>query len=137
MKKIIAFFLVLTIGVSLSACGQTKEEYYQTFDIEKQEPSANLDILTSGEWEYSFPGCSYTLRMYKDGSFVNFCGCGSPAGYGDLVEHFLYDDETKTIYLYDEEDICIGTGKVLEIDKERVVIEKYDEVCEYYLYEKY
>ena len=107
------------------------DEEFIEYNSKIQKPSANLDILVSKEWEYDFDGCNYTLRMYKDGEFSNWCGCGSPAGYSDMVEYYIYDDETKILYLYDYEKMYIGQGLVEDISKDKVTIKKYGQVCKY------
>ena len=144
MKKIVLWVLVLVMATGIVACDKTdadkKESVdvdYDEFDLSKQKSSENLDILTSGEWEYGGWGCAYVLIMGKDGKFSNWCACGSPAGYSDMVEYYLYDDDTKIIYLYDSEKQLIGEGEVLSISEDEVTIEKYDEVCEYKLVEEF
>lgn len=111
------------------------EQKYYRFDIDKQQPSKNLDILCSGRWEYDFDGCSYVLRMHDNGEFINYCACGSPAGYSDLVEYYLYDDKTGTLYLYDCDKVYVGKGEVTEIHETEVTIKKYGETCAYKLVE--
>ena len=90
--------------------------------------------------KYSFAGINWTrdaendietIRFNTDGSFIYYCSCGNSVNDSDLCEGYRYDDETKTLYLYDMDKECIGEGKVLEISKDKVIIEKYDEICTY------
>ena len=152
-KKFLAVLLVITMTFAfLGGCTYSKEkevaekplneqakedgisEEFFEYDSKNQKPSDNFDILTSNRWEYDFDDCAYVLTLKDNGEFSNYCACGSPAGYGDMIEHYIYDDETKTLYFYDYEKLYIGQGLVHEISSDKVVIEKYGEVCTYVPY---
>ena len=62
-----------------------------------------------------------------------FCGCTTTA---NLVEYYLYDDTTGTLYLYDCDKVYVGKGEVAEIHETEVTIHKYGEICEYKLVEE-
>ena len=130
LKRTVLFLSIVIIVLScFCACGGKDD--FEVYKPKLQKQSDNLDIMTSSRWVYDFEGCSYVLRMSEEGEFTNYCACGSPAGYSDLIEYYIYDDETKTIYLYNSDKKLEGKGKVMEISKDKLVIEKYDEVCTY------
>lgn len=125
-KRMVLFLLVITVLLCFCAC-----RGYEVYRPRLQKPSDNLDILTANSWEYDFESCAYTLSMRENGEFSNSCACGSPVGDSDIIEHYIYDDETKKLYLYDYEDKCIDEYEFLEISKDKIVVKQNGEVCTY------
>lgn len=133
VKKNLAFVLVfiLLLSVLFYIADKKIAAERKPFDPENQEPSANLDILTSGTWEYDFDGCCYVLSLYDDQTFSNYCRCGSPVGASDLVEYYIYNDKNKTIKLFDSDGKYITSGKFSFIKEDSLKLSLFGESCTY------
>ncbi len=119
MKKLIILALTM-VGL---LCGCNKE-------IEKPK---GCEFLINHEWEADSIGDSQVISFREDGSFSNWCHCGSPVGDGDLVEKYYYREEEKEIVLLGEN----GSGHELEViqiiytDDFYLVVDAWDEVVTY------
>lgn len=129
MKKNVIFasaLLIFSLCIMVSCSSNS-------YDPSNQKPSENLDILTSGTWQYDFEGCGYTLRLYDNGEFSNYCNCGSPVGDSDLAEYYIYNDDEKKLYLYDSDGKQITEGNIESISRDTLIIKLFGETCEYKL----
>ncbi len=117
MKKII---LVVLFALLLCGCSVTE-----------QPDSKEYTFLTQAEWEGMDTSCTNHIRFSEDGSFNNWCSCGSPVGEGDIVEEFQYLDDTREIVLLDGEGETIETGKILYVDEAYLVVELWDALYTY------
>ena len=113
--------------ISLHYGIDTTYPYYLPF---RQADSKNLDILTSCEWEEDTDGCPLYLILSDNGDIFNYCGCGEP-GEIAFASSFIYDDDTKTIHLYNLLGFYTGTGHVLRLTEEELVVEFLDSVYTY------
>ncbi len=84
--------------------------------------SDQCDFLINANWEGTDEQCTNTIIFRDDMSFGNSCACGSPVGDGDLVELFSYTEETKTISLFETEDILLEEGTILFCDDTYLVV---------------
>ena len=84
MKRIVSVICLLTLLVSLTACGNT-------------DPS-NCPFA-GYTWERDTGGDGEFIRFGKDGSFSYYCGCGEPIDNSDLCETYVYNSALKTIML--------------------------------------
>lgn len=83
-------------------------------------------FLTDADWEGNDGRCVNVIRFGEDGSFSNWCHCGSPVGDGDLAETFRYDAESRSFTLYDTEDLKVATGRILYCDSMYLVVTLWD-----------
>ena len=107
MKKT-AVLMILTL-IFLVGCGGANA-------------SDPCDFLMNANWEGSDEQCTNTIRFRDDFTFGNSCACGSPVGDADLVELFSYDEETKTISLFETEDVLVDEGTILFCDDTYLVV---------------
>ena len=120
--------------VSCSDNGEKSDgipEKYTELDLDNQKPSESFDLLTSCVWEYEAESCTYILGMGANGAFINYCTCGEPVGNSDLTETFIYDDETSSVYLYDNDGKCIVKGTVKKLNDTSLTLDLFGKVCEY------
>ncbi len=107
MKKLLALFMVLVV----SGCSASVNLEKAKFKKSLQEKSDTLDKMI-GHWEHDFDGCSYGLSIGEEQEFSLWCACGSPVGNSDLVEYYIYDDESKLFYLYGGDKKFVETMEV-------------------------
>lgn len=126
MKRILSVLLILLL---LAGCSgkPTKEE-----NAEAPIAGDPCDFLIQCEWEGHDGYCVNTIRFNEDFSFSNFCGCGDPIGFADLIESFRYRASDQAILLYDGSDKLLETGKVIYVDTNYLVVNLFDTI---YCYE--
>lgn len=124
------FLAILLAAILLAGCSSNKST--------NKEPSPKVydgdpcSFLTEARWEGTDGFCTNTIRFGKDGSFSNFCACGEPVGFADVIERFRYQAEDQAILLYDDENCLAEEGKVLYVDAFYLVISLFDGVYCYY-----
>ena len=84
----------------------------------------------NGEWEDRNSSCTNHISFGKDGSFSNWCSCGSPVGDGDMIDEYRYNNKDKTVSLYSDGEIY-ETGKVLFVDKMYLIISLWEKLYVY------
>ncbi len=118
MKK---FLIFLLCAFFLCGCSDTKGN---TGD--------DCDFLIEANWEGNDTQCTNVISFYEDGSFSNWCHCGSPVGNGDVSEKFRYRASDRSIILLDGEDEIVETGQVLYADDLYLIVDLWGQ-C--YVYE--
>lgn len=86
-------------------------------------PNDECSFLTDANWEGKDSQCVNVISFKEDGTFSNWCYCGSPVGDGDLSETFRYRADDKTVLLLDSEEEIIETGKILYVDELYLIID--------------
>ena len=119
MKK---WMLMLLAVLLVVFCGCTAEEAV----------SDDCEFLTRGNWEGNDTQCVNVIDFDEDGSFSNWCYCGSPIGDSDLTERFLYRASDRAILLLDPEGETFETGTVLYADDWYLVVDLWGRT---YVYE--
>ena len=95
-------------------------------------PNDNCDFLINADWEGNDTQCVNVINFKEDGSFSNWCYCGSPVGDGDLIEKFCYRSTDRSILLLDSENEIIETGNILYVDDLYLIVDLWER-C--YVYE--
>ena len=126
MKRILSIILVLLL---LAGCSGKTAKKSEKSDLIPGDP---CDFLIQGEWEGEVVGCTNVIYFDEDYSFSNYCACGSPVEFADLIESYRYRASDQAILLYDGNDTLLETGKVIYVDTAYLVVELYDNI---YCYE--
>ncbi|MBQ2819078.1 MAG: hypothetical protein IJF14_01695 [Clostridia bacterium] len=114
--------ILLLAAVLLCGCGLNNDKI-------KGDECA---FLTDAKWEGNDTQCVNVITFKDDGSFTNWCYCGSPVGNGDITESFSYHAEDRSVRLYDGQGRLEETGKILYVDQSYLVIDLWTRV---YVYE--
>lgn len=113
MKRLFAIVLVMLLV--LSGCARTNK----TTKIKGDE----CDFLINGNWEGNDTQCVNVISFKENGSFSNWCYCGSPVGDGDLAESYSYHDDTGTVKLYDSDGKVFEEATIIYADDAYLVID--------------
>lgn len=124
MKRIFALLLVV---LTLAGCA-AKEKIKTKGEPVKSDP---CEFLINADWVGDDDACENHIGFRKDGSFSNYCACGSPIGDGDIIEEYSYNATKNTISLYSEGEVY-EEGKILFADNTYLIVDMWDRV---YVYE--
>ena len=128
MKRLFVILLALLMLCGCSEKSEGKKTESKSNDKITSDP---CEFLTNAEWEGNDPYCINHIGFGEDGSFSNWCACGSPVGAGDITEEYSYNAEKNTVSLYCDGELY-ETGKILFADNMYLVIDVWERV---YVYE--
>ena len=124
MKRIFALLLVV---LTLAGCA-TKEKTKTT--VKETVKSDPCEFLINADWVGDDDACENHISFRKDGSFSNYCACGSPIGDGDIIEKYTYNSKKNTISLYSEGEVY-EEAKILFVDDFYLIVDMWGKVYTY------
>lgn len=95
-------------------------------------PDDACDFLIEADWEGKDAQCINVISFKEDGSFSNWCYCGSPVGAGDVVEEFRYRASDQTIHLLNDRNQVMEIGTIQYMDDMYLILDLWER-C--YVYE--
>lgn len=120
MKKIL-----ITALAFLMLCG-----CYESGRAKKKNSAKGCEKIAGIEWVSNTESCYNNLFFGENGEFNNYCDCGEPVGYADVIESYSYSDSKKTVTLLSDGE-AEGKGKILYCDEHYLIIDMFDEVITY------